>query len=196
MDQNSSIQNIWLVIAIWSIIYFADYYLTIFAAKKYRQYFQEQISYEGSYELTPEFQKDVNQLRLISPQFLFRWLLSIPLILFLWWVVFEELGRPEFFYFVIGAITLREAVVILRHFRNLTAYYFGGKEGGINGNLEYKRWFILKQSAADLLGYSILFLFFAIIVRSWFFFGGTIGCLVVAFQHWRLSKKALEAPQK
>lgn len=190
MDQNASIQNIWLIIAIWSITYLADYYLTIIAAKKYRDNLQEHVSYGGSYELTPQFQKDIDRLRVVSPQFLFRWLLSIPLMFIVWWIAFEGLEQPAFFYFLIGALILREAVIILRHFRNLSMYYFAGKGGGIKGKIEYERWLILKQSAADLLGFSVLFLVLAMIFKSWFFVGGLIGCLVVALKHWRMAIKA------
>jgi hypothetical protein len=185
-----NIQNIWLTLAIWGFIYLSDYYLTIVSAKHHRDYLSEYISYDGSFELTPKFQKDVDGLKLISPQFLVRWFLSILIIYFLWWLSTEVLLLPQFFYFLIGALILREIATHLRHFRNLSVYYFA-RNGGIKGRIEYSRPFVLKLSAAEFFSFSLVYLAFAFLVNSWFFLGGTLGCLVVAIQHWRLSQKVL-----
>ncbi len=84
MDQNSSIQSIWLIIVIWSLVYVADYYLTILFARRHKEYLYTYVNYEGSLELTPEFQKDVDGLRLVSPQFIIRWLISLIFLYLLW----------------------------------------------------------------------------------------------------------------
>ena len=177
------------MLAIWGFIYLSDYYLTIVSAKMYRGIMQEHVHYEGSFELTPQFQKDVDGLRLLSPQFIIRWLVSFPLLYFVWWSSVKALQQPAFFSFLMGALILREIAVHLRHFRNLALYNFG-KSGGVKGRIEYSRWLILKLSAAELLSFSVIYGFLALMERSWFFLGGVLGCLVVAFQHWRLSKKA------
>ena len=190
MDSSSYIQNIWLILAIWGFIYLTDYYLTIVSAKHHRDYLSEYISYDGSFELTPKFQKDVDSLKPISPQFLVRWFLSILLIYFFWWLSTIVLLLPQFFYFLIGALILREVATHLRHFRNLSVYYFA-RNGGIKGRIEYPRSFVLKISAAEFFCFGFVCLVFAIFINSWFFLGGTLGCLVVAIQHWRLSQKAL-----
>ena len=194
MDLIPSIQNIWLILASWGFIYLADYYLTIISARHHRDYLSEYISYDGSFELTPNFQKDVDSLKLISPQFLVRWFLSLLIIYFLWWLSVKVLFLPQFFYFLFGALILREVVAHLRHLRNLSVYYFAGN-GGIKGRIEYSRPFVLKLSAAEFFSFSSMYLVFAILVNSWFLLGGTLGCLVVAIQHWRLSQKALESSQ-
>jgi len=195
LDLNSSIQNIWLIITIWGFIYLADYYLTIISAKNHQEYLQEHISYEGSFELTPQFQKDVDGLRLISPQFLIRWLLSILFVYILWWLSVGVLLLPQFFYFFIGGLILREIAIHLRHLRNLAVYYNVKNGGGLKGKIEYSRWFVLKLSATEFLSFCFVYLVFAIFVSSWFFLGGAFGCLVVALQHWRLSKKAVAPSQ-
>lgn len=195
MDTYASIQNVWLIIAIWSIIYLADYYLTIVSAKNLRKYLQEYIRFEGSLELTPSFQKDVDGLRLISPQFLIRWLLSIPLIYIVWRLSVGVLNQPILFYFLVGALILRGIAVHLRHFRNLVTCSLVKKSGGLKGRIEYSRWFMLRLSAAEILSFCCVYLLFAIFLGSWFFAGGAVGCLQVAFEHWRLSKKAAASPQ-
>lgn len=188
------IQNIWPILTIWSIIYLADYYLTIYSAAKIRGPMREHFRYEGSYELTPEFQKDVDKLRLFSPQFLIRWLFSLPLIYLMWWLAVKELENPAFFDFLIGALILREAAVHLRHARNLFQYFLT-RSGGVSGRVEYARWLVLKISAAEMFSFGLAFLFLAFFLRSWFFGGGVFGCWVVAGQHWRFAGKALKASQ-
>lgn len=194
MDQNSSIQNIWLIIAIWSFIYLSDYYLTIFYAKKYREHIYKHIGLEGSLEITPVFQKDVDKLRLVSPQFLVRWLLSNLCLYVLWWLSVVVIEQPQYFYFLVGALILREGPVHLRHFRNLTLHYIA-RAGGVKGKIEYSRWSTLKLSAAEFFGFCLMYLLFAVIMKSWFMLGGAFGCLIVVIQHWRLSKKALASSQ-
>jgi hypothetical protein len=194
LDLNSSIQNIWLIITIWGLIYLADYYLTIISAKNHRDYLHKHISYDGSFELTPQFQKDVDGLHLISSQFLIRWLSSFLIIYLLWWLSVRVLQLPQYFYFLIGALVLREVAIHLRHLRNLSVYYFA-KNGGIKGKIEYSRWFVLKLSTAEFLSFCFVYLIFSIFFSSWFFLGGVLGCLVVAIQHWRLAQKALESSQ-
>ena len=194
MDLYSAIQNIWIIIVIWSFIYLSDYYLTIYSAKMQREYLQEHISYGGSFELTPQFQKDIDAFRLVSPQFLIRWLLSLLFIYIFWWLSII-LKQPRLFYFLVGALILREVAVHLRHFRNLAVYFNVKNGGGLKGKIEYSRWFVLKISAAEFLSFCFVYLVFAIFFSSWFFLGGTFGCLVIAFQHWRLSKRAVASSQ-
>lgn len=186
------LQNIWLTLTVWGLIYLADYYLTIFSAAKIRGPMQAYVRYEGSYELTPEFQKDVDKLRLFSPQFLIRWLLSLPLIYLMWWLSVVELENPAFFEFLVGALILREIVVHLRHARNLFQFFLT-KRGGLTGRLEYRRWLVLKISSAEIFSFGVMYLFLAFFLQSWFFGGGVFGCWIVAVQHWRLAGKTVKA---
>jgi len=175
------------------VIYLGDYYLTIVSARNHQGYLNEHVKYEGSLELTPQFQADVDKLRTVSPRFLFYWVFSSAMIMLLWWVT-GEIGLPQMYSFFIGALILREAAIHMRHFRNLVVYYIG-KKGGIKGVVEYELWFILQLSAAEMLSFGVLYLLGAMIGGGWFFYGGTFGCVVVAMQHWKLSKKAVKPVQ-
>jgi hypothetical protein len=172
----------------------SDYYLTILFARRYKEYLHNYVNYEGSIELTPEFQKDVDELRLVSPQFIIRWLVSSILFYLLWWSTVVDLEQPQIFYILIGAFILRGAVVLLRHFRNLSIYPIA-KSGGLTGKIEYTRWSVLKLSAKEFIGFSVMFLLLAILLKSWFFGGGVFGCMVTGVQHWNMSKKALAISQ-
>ena len=189
------LHNIWITLVIWGLIYLGDYYLTIFSAKKYRGGMQENFRHEGSFELTPEFQKDVDKLRLFSPQFMIRWLISLPLIYLMWWLSVKQLENPAFFEFLVGALILRELAVYLRHARNLFLYSLS-QPRGIMGHVEYTRWLILKMSAAEMFSFGVASLFLALFLQSWFFGGGVFGCWVVAAQHWRFARKAQMGTQK
>ena len=194
MDQNSSIQSIWLILLICGFVYLSDYYLTIAFAKYYKEYMHLYVSYEGSIELTPQFQNDVAELRLLSPQFVVRWLISLALIYIMWWLSVVYSKQPLIFHFILGAFLLREVVVHLRHIRNLSLYLIA-KSGGLKGKLEYSRWSVLKQSAVELLSFSLMFLLLAMLLKSWFFGGGSIGCMITGIQHWKMFKNALAMSQ-
>ena len=58
--------HIWIVLPVWLVLYVSDYYPTILGARYVRMGACEHIVFEGSYELTPELQGDVDALRRLS----------------------------------------------------------------------------------------------------------------------------------
>jgi hypothetical protein len=194
MDQHALIQNIWIILLIWSLFYLGDYYLTILSARIFRGRLSDHVHFEGSFELTPQFQKDIDSLRMLSPQFLIRWLGSLLVLYLIWWLSTGFLGWPQIFYFLIGGLLLRESGVHLRHMRNLALHVFT-QHGGLEGRIRYKRWLMLRLSGAEFLGFGFFFLLLGIFLGSWFFMGGAVGCWVVTLQQWRLSKEAFNASQ-
>src|SRR5215831_7182582 len=57
----------WLGPLLWAAVYISDYRMTLICARMYQA--QQAIIFEGSYEITPLFQADVNALRRLSPRF-------------------------------------------------------------------------------------------------------------------------------
>src|SRR5258708_24418110 len=51
---------------LWGLLYVSDYALTITCARLYGR--QKTIVFEGSYEITPFFQRDINSLRVAKSQ--------------------------------------------------------------------------------------------------------------------------------
>ena len=51
-------------VMLWIILYISDYVLTIYSARGFREigHFQ----FEGSFELTPQFQRDIDALKPVS----------------------------------------------------------------------------------------------------------------------------------
>lgn len=81
---NFLLDSAWPGLAIWAILYTSDYYLTIWCARLRRRGGADMFVHEGSYELTPYFQKDVDTLRLLSPRFLWMLVLYAVLLLIVW----------------------------------------------------------------------------------------------------------------
>jgi hypothetical protein len=80
------IENIWFGIAAWVLLYCSDYALTIVSASQYGAGANKHVVFK-SLELTPYFQKDVAQLRWISPRFLFALFLSSAALWLVWFLM-------------------------------------------------------------------------------------------------------------
>lgn len=183
-------ENILAVLVIWVLVYVLDYYLTIFGAKLYAQGAKEHILYEGSYELTPVFQRDIDALRLFSPRFFLYVVFSMVVILVFWVLDGWLLGGFGFFALLMGALFLREAAVYMRHFRVIVLYALARDGTGLSGRIRYRRWLLLRSSGAELITFSILFLVLYFLYGSLFTLGGALSCLVTGLQHVWWSRKA------
>jgi hypothetical protein len=64
---NYFFESLWPGLAFWAVLYISDYYLTLTCARLYQRGVREKIEFEGSYEITPYFQADIDSLRAISP---------------------------------------------------------------------------------------------------------------------------------
>src|SRR5437868_4393050 len=65
---NYMFDHLWALLVFLGMLYSADYYLTIIGARLYRK--QQHILIEGGYELNPNFEKDIDALKQVSPKFL------------------------------------------------------------------------------------------------------------------------------
>ena len=196
MIQAFLLQNMWLIMLLWGLVYLSDYYLTIYSARVFRTQLSELIAFEGSFELTPIFQKDVDRLRLVSPNFLWRWALSILTIPLIWWLATAFISVPFLFFFYLGALFLREVPVHFRHFRNLALAHFARDGTAMRGKLVYSRWFNLRLSAVEFFLFALFFAVLSAGWGSWFFIGGAASCLGVGLQHWIWSQKLVSAARR
>jgi hypothetical protein len=178
----------WPGLILWIILYISDYYLTLYSARGFKEI--GHIQFEGSFELTPQYQKDIDALRPVSKRHLIALALSSLILLLIWWLTrlsfYLELAYPLF----LGMFLLLEVAIHLRHFRNVGLIRTAKKHGGIDGQITYKKWFSYRISANDLYIMSALFLFIAILTFQQFFLGGAIMCLATGIRHSRLAKKA------
>jgi hypothetical protein len=181
----------WPGVLLWIILYVSDYYLTIYSARGFREvgHFQ----FEGSFELTPQYQKDIDALKPISKRHLVLLVLSSLLIALIWRLTRLPLFFPWtylVYLLYLGMFLLLEVAVHLRHLRNVSLIREIRKNGGVEGEIRYRKWFSYRISAAELYVYSGLFFLFALLAYSPFFLGGAISCLGTGYRHNRLAKKA------
>jgi hypothetical protein len=197
---NLFLSSLWPGLLAWSLLYVSDYTLTITCARLYRKGVNEKIVFEGSYEITPYFQKDIDSLRVVSPRFLLA-LLLIDGLLALFWLLYAQ-WLPEFYEFLLGVMILIQLSIHTRHLRNLFLFRAINKTGGVSGRIEYSRALLLRMSSVESLVFSGMFLLLFAFTQSWFILGGAVGCLSLAAKHYKLARKrsavarsAVQTPQ-
>ena len=177
----------WYGVILWMLLYTSDYYLTIYSARGFREIGRFQ--FEGSFELTPQYQKDIDNLRPVSKLHIILLFAYSLLILVIWWVtrlsIYLEWSYPLY----LGMLLLVEVAVHLRHLRNVALIREIKKNGGVEGRITYKKWFSYRMSALELYIYATLFLLISLLTYSLFFLGGAIMCYGTGFKHSRLAKR-------
>src|SRR5215211_7041426 len=178
----------WYGIILWMILYTSDYYLTLYSARGFREIGRFQ--FEGSFELTPQYQNDIDHLRPISKLHIVLLFAYSLLILSVWWITRLSISLQWAYPLYLGMFLLLEVAVHLRHFRNILLIREIRKNGGADGQLTYKKWFSYRISAHELYIFAALFLLVALLTYSLFFLGGATMCYGTAFKHSRLAQKA------
>ena len=178
----------WMGVILWMILYISDYYLTIYSARGFKDIGLFQ--FEGSFELTTQYQKDIDALKPVSRLHILLLFLYSLLILGIWYLFVYFFGLPWAYLLYLGMFLLLEIAVHLRHLRNVFLICEIRKNGGVSGQISYKKWFSYRVSAFELYLYFGLFLIVAALESSPFFLGGAIMCFGNGFKHNRLAKKA------
>jgi hypothetical protein len=179
--------SVWPGLTAWVILYISDYALTIACARLYRSGVNEKLVLEGSFEITPFFQEDIDSLRRISPRFLAMLFVSTLLLATVWFLSAQS--TPELYVFASGSMILLELTVHTRHLKNLFMFRAMSKSDCVRGRIEYSRPFILRMSSDELLVFSAMFLVLFLFTQSWFVLGGATACFSTAMKHRRLSRK-------
>jgi len=186
MLHTSLTESLWLGSLVWACLYISDYCLTIAGARLYQA--QETIVFQGSYEITPIFQADVNALRRISPRFL-TILFASTLYLYGLSYVSAMWEMREAYTTALGALVLLELTVHMRHLRNRYLFRHASGPDGIRGRVEYPRGLILRGSALEVLLFSALYAFLFVETGDLFVLGGALGCVVLAVNHYVLARR-------
>ncbi len=185
--------SLWPGLTVWVLLYISDYAVTITCAQLYRGGVCEKLVFEGSYEITPFFQRDIDSLRRISPRFVAMLLVSAGLLAIVWFLSAQS--TPQLYVFALGSMIMLELTVHVRHLRNLFMFRSMTKSDCVRGRIEYSRPFMLRMSSDELFIFSVLFLLLFVFTQSWFVLGGAASCLSTAFKHRRLARKAATAAQ-
>jgi hypothetical protein len=179
-------ESLWPGLAFWGVLYISDYYLTLKCARLYQRRVREKIEFEGSYEITPYFQADIDSLRAISPRFIAALLWTEVWLAATWW--FSRQSTIALYQIVFGAVVSVELAIHIRHFRNLFLFRAIAGSDATQGRIQYSRRLTLRMSAVDLYGFAALFLVISVFTQSWFTVGGALSCVVTATKHLRLAR--------
>lgn len=181
----------WRGLTIWAALYVSDYYLTIACARMYQRGARDVVRFEGSYEITPYFQKDVDRLGLFSARFVFAMVVAAAVLVLVWWLS-QRLRWPGAYTFLLGSMIGQELAIHVRHIRNFALFRAVLAGSGVQGRIEYSRRTLLRLSATEFLAFSGVFAICTLVTGSAFVLGSAVGCLSVAVNHWRLARAVLE----
>src|SRR5262249_47354919 len=182
--------HLWPGLVLWAVLYCSDYFLTIVCARMYRRGVHEKIAFEGSYEITPYYQKDIDALRKLSPRFMVALLLSSTGLALIWWLSMQ-VRVPGLYLFGLGALILVEVPVHTRHLKNFFFFRDLLRSNAVRGRIEYPRPLTLRLSSAEFLIWAGLFTILFLVTREWFVLGGAAECVVVAAKHRKLAAQHL-----
>ena len=180
----------WVGLAMWGVLYTSDLVLTMTSARLYQQGAREFVVFEGSFEITPYYQNDVDRLRMFSPRFFAALAVTCVVQALLWYLTMRALILPDLYLFGLGAMVLVELTIHIRHVRNLFLFRALLAGHGIKGRLEYPRPIMLRLSAMEVVSFAILYAILFVVTDSWFLLGGAFACLSLAVNHRNLSRLA------
>lgn len=187
-----------LPIALFAALSLSDFYLTLYGARLYQQFAANKLEFEKGYELNPNFQDVVNDLRMVSPKHL-KWVLLVALLIFLFFLILLEIPGfrfPSLFLFVYGAIFLPTLMVNLRHLANIWLFSnaFAAQPSGITGKIKIRQWHSHKQAAYNGFFVEGLYSLAAFLFTdSFLFLGGAFGFMVTAARFSKLSSTGFSA---
>ena len=92
-------------IVLWLVVYVADYYLTLYGRQLWLQNAQEFLRFQGSYELNPYYQKDVDANKRVSRRFIFMLVFGAIWMTFTWCAT-HYLNIPQVFPAAAGFLIL------------------------------------------------------------------------------------------
>ena len=144
----------WLML--WGALYVSDYYFTIACARMYQHGARDVVRFEGSYEITPYFQKDVDRLGLFSSRFVFAMVVAAAVLVLVWWLA-QQLPWPGAYTFLLGSMIGQELAIHVRHIRNFALFRAVLAGAGVHGRIQYSRRTLLRLSATEFLAFSAIF---------------------------------------
>ena len=183
------ISSPWPGLVVWAGLFVSDSTLTIACARMYQAGVRDRIRFEGSYEITPAHQADVDALRRFSPRFLLALALTCALQVCLWYLTVGLGLFRETYEVALGGLILSQLTIHVRHLRNYFLFRRVLAGDGVSGRIDYGRATMLQQSAVELGAFAVLHAAVAAIAASWFVFGGAASCASLAVSHWLLARK-------
>ena len=179
--------SLWPGLAVWGALYVSDYAFTLMCARLYQNGVKEKIVFEGSFEITPYFQADIDSLRVVSPRFVAAISVACVYLGAIWWLA--DVSDARLYQFVLGSMILSELAIHVRHLRNFVLFRAILSTDGIQGRVQYTRPSMLRMSAVELFAFAGLYAFVFMFTFSWFVFGGVFACLSIGVKHRSLARQ-------
>ena len=184
---NVFLSHWWPGVLVWGALYVLDFAMTMRCARLYRDGAREKIRFEGSYEITPIFQRDVDRLRVVSPRFLVLLVLYATLLGVTWSLTVR--WEPRLYMYLLGGMIGVQMAVHIRHFRNFVLFRNLIANEGVRGRIEYSRPVVLRISAAEIGAFGMMFAILAALTVSWFLVGAAMSCMAMAWKHYQWAGK-------
>jgi hypothetical protein len=179
----------WPGILCWAALFMSDSNLTVTCARLYQAGVREHIVFEGSYELTPYHQADIDALRRFSPRFLLALVAASALLGCLWLLSVADSFALSVYETALGALILIQLTIHVRHIRNYFLFKVVLAGEGIAGRVHYTRPTMLTHSSVELFTFAALYSLLCILTASWFIFGGAVACALVGTKHRQLARE-------
>lgn len=183
-------RNVWAALAVWALVYAADYVLTIVGARLYGSRAAAHQELEKGYELNPYFHTDVAHLRWVSPRLLLL-VGAVCVVILMGYGLTKDPSDTGFRLFALGLLLGPELSIHVRHAGNILGFSYRKNGEAMRGHVKLRHWLSLRVSAAELLAFGALWALLSFVGSRWFFWGGAVGCLGLAVSHWRHSSREL-----
>lgn len=178
------------IASLWFVLYTCDYYLTLWGSKLFRA--QRFILYEGSYEMTPEYQDDIDSMRKLSPHFVVWLLIGTAVLLAPLLPCPDVIIVQTLYAILIGAMIVPEFVALTKHTENIIFWrILGSKSPGVTGSVCYSHAISYRRSALNTSCVGLVLLMAAALGDSFILLGGGLLMLVMSFTHYQLARQMM-----
>jgi len=179
----------WAPVAIATVVAFflADYVLTHLGARA-AQRVRDHWSVEGSYEMNPTWERQIDSGRWFSWRVPAVAGLLALLLIGVRLLVGPDILVPDFglgfgldqafFGFAVGLMLLIQAPILMAHATNLQTFRDMAEPGAVQGGLRLSRWYAYRGTAGYVLRFGILWLLLWAPSQQAFFLGGAVSCLL------------------
>jgi len=183
------------VVAVVAGLTFAADWLLTHAGAKAAALVKDRLAFEGSYELNPTWQAQIDA----GQRFSWR-AVGVGIAL----VFLGGLGRllvesaeidEAFFAAGVGAIMLLQTPILMQHAANLQTFRSLRRPGAVEGALRQSRRFTYEQASWTFVRYAVLWLLLWVPSQQAFFLGGAAACVGIAIRFRRLGRAAGAASQ-
>jgi hypothetical protein len=167
-----------------------DYRLSVVGLRWYRQGADRHYDLEGSYELNPPFETDVEALRPVSPKHLIAVVRMVAIILAAWFLTVFADRWQGVYVGVVGFFVLTQVPAHIRHIQNIALFRFVALRGGVQGKTLTPRWMDLQVSGVLFWSFAAVYALLWVLLDEPFLAGGAVGAALAGARFWIFGQEA------